>query len=106
MLDSHTVGWKTVTIFYDNTVMKDGEAMKELIMQLQKRISIVVFDISVKPVKEILSMKHQIGKNFFVIGKQETAKKIYDIVSMLKNILPGIINCHQIILQFNPDCIQ
>ena len=66
MLDSHTVGWKTVTIFYDSRVMNDGEAMKELIMQLQKRISIVVFDISAKPVEEILSMKHQIGKNFFV----------------------------------------
>ena len=79
-----------MTILYDSTAKQDGEAMKELIMQLQKRISIVVFDISVKPVKEILSMKHQIGKNFFVIGKQETAKKEFkpkDYIVYPKHIL-------------------
>ena len=80
LLDSHTVSWKSVTILYDSTAMQDGEAMKELIMQLQKRISVVVFDISAKPVEEIFIMKGHIGTNFLVVGKQETAKNIYELV--------------------------
>ena len=80
LLDSHTVSWKSVTILYDSTAKQDGEAMKELIMQLQKRISVVVFDISAKPVEEIFIMKGHIGTNFLVVGKQETAKNIYELV--------------------------
>ena len=83
MLDSKTVTWKTVTILYDSTAMANEEALKAMIMELQQRISVVMFDISFQPIEDILNIHDRIGKNFLVIGKHEMAKKVYELVRML-----------------------
>ena len=83
MLDSKTVSWKTVTILYDSAAMGNGGALKAMIIELQQRISVVMFDISLQPIKEILNINDRIGKNFFVIAKHEMAKKVYELVRML-----------------------
>ena len=80
MLNAETLTWTTVTILYDSKTMSDGELLEEMIMQMQKKISIIIFDISSKPVNEIFNMKNGLGKNFFVIGKQDMAKITYNIV--------------------------
>ena len=80
MLDAQTVTWKTVTILYDSKTMGDGKLLKEMIMRMQKKISIIMFDISIKSVDEILKMKNGLGQNFFVIGNQEMAKTTYNLV--------------------------
>ena len=85
MLDAQTVTWKTVTILYDSTTMGDGDLWKKIIMRMQKKISIIMFDISIQSVDEILKMKTGLGKNFFVIGKQDMAKTTYNLVR--KNVL-------------------
>ena len=71
-----------MTIFYDSTVMANEETLETMIMELQKKISVVMFDISIKPIKEILNMHDRIGKNFFVIGKQIMAKNIFELVRL------------------------
>ena len=82
MLDSKTVTWNSVTIFYDSRVMANEDTLETMIMELQKKISVVMFDISIKPIEEILNMHERMGKNFFVIGKQETAKNIFELVKL------------------------
>ena len=82
MLDVQTVMWKTVTILYDSTTMGDGELLKEMIMRMQKKISIIMFDISIKSVDEIFNMKNGLGKNFFVIGQHDMAKRTYNLVRL------------------------
>ena len=94
MLDSKTVTWNSVTIFYDSTVMANEDTLETMIMELQKKISVVMFDISIKPIKEILNMHDRIGKNFFVIGKQEMAKNIFELVR-LSNRFFKIINWNE-----------
>ena len=91
MLDSKTVTWNSVTIFYDSTVMANEDTLETMIMELQKKISVVMFDISIKPIKEILNMHDRIGKNFFVIGKQLMAKNVFELVR-LSNRFFKIIN--------------
>ena len=86
MLDSKTVTWNSVTIFYDSTVMANEDTLETMIMELQKKISVVMFDISIKPIEEILNMHERIGKNFFVIGKQEMAKNIFELVRLSNDI--------------------
>ena len=54
--------------------------MKEIIMRMQKKISIIMFDISIKSVDDIFKMKNGLGQNFFVIGKQDMAKTTYNLV--------------------------
>lgn len=80
IFDTRTVSWKTVTILYDSTEMIDETLLKEMMMQLQQKISIVMFDISIKSFDEMFGLKSSLGKNFFVIGKQNMALNIFNIV--------------------------
>ena len=80
MFNAQTVTWNTVTILYDSTEMTDKKLIKEMMMLVQKKISIVMFDISMKSAEELFSLKSSLGKNFFVIGKRNMALDIFDIV--------------------------
>ena len=80
MLDSKTVMWKTVTILHDSTNSINQELFQELVIRLQKKMSVIVIDISIRPVDEIFNLKSDLGANFFIIGRHDMATSIYNIV--------------------------
>ena len=80
LLDTRTLGWKNIIVFHDSSEVDDDTSLREMILQLQKKASVAVFDLSLKSIQEVLDLGSHLGNKFLIIGKKDTALEIFNIV--------------------------
>ena len=80
LLDTQTLDWKNTIVLHDSFEVDDETLLREMILQLQKKASVALFDLSLKSVQEVLDLGSHLGNKFFIIGKKDTALEIFNIV--------------------------
>ena len=80
LLDTRTLGWKNIIVLHDSSEVDDDTSLREMILQLQKKASVAVFDLSLKSIQEVLDLGSHLGNKFLIIGKKDTALEIFNIV--------------------------